>query len=124
MDDCTLWFGDPCSDFYPVLLDKLDTSPRTTDVSLSFSDQIGCVKFKVKLSKPFSQYGSPSSMWKRLFPKGLPQAAHTKHVVCHVCRRACITSCNPKQSNYFNKNGMQQIKKMFECGYVKTGTPH
>ena len=33
-------------------------------------------------------------MWKRLFPKGLPQAAHTKQVVCHVCRRACITSCN------------------------------
>ena len=33
-------------------------------------------------------------MWKRLFPKALPQAAHTKQVVCHVCRRACITSCN------------------------------
>lgn len=43
---------------------------------------------------PFSQYGSPSSMWKRLFPNALPQAAHTKQVVCHVCRRACITSCN------------------------------
>ena len=32
-------------------------------------------------------------MWKRLLPNGLPQAAHTKQVVCHVCRRACITSC-------------------------------
>lgn len=41
---------------------------------------------------PFSQYGSPSSMWKRLFPKGFLQAAQTKQVVCHVCLRARITS--------------------------------
>lgn len=45
-------------------------------------------------ASPFSQYGSPSSMWNRLFPNAFPQAAQTKQVVCQVCRRACITSCN------------------------------
>lgn len=43
-------------------------------------------------ASPFSQYGSPSSMWNRLFPNAFPQAAQTKQVVCQVCRRACITS--------------------------------
>lgn len=53
-----------------------------------------CYNRAVKLTGcvPFSQYGSPSSMWKRLLPKGFPHAAHTKQVVCHVCRNACITS--------------------------------
>lgn len=32
-------------------------------------------------------------MWNRLFPNGFLQAAQTKQLVCHVCLRACITSC-------------------------------
>lgn len=52
---------------------------------------------------PFSQYGSPSSMWKRLFPKGFLQAAQMKQVVCQVCRSACITSWR-KDSEFRTEN--------------------